>query len=135
MERQRPLPILLPIFLAACLLISLWTSISAQQPGNGITEPAAGDTIAGVVVVQGTATDANWLRYELAFRPELASNDDWIVFAEGDQPIVAGTLAIWDTTVGRDNGTPIFPDGSYRCPRPIPITHPLLSSSQPRYLP
>jgi hypothetical protein len=88
--------------------------MAAQGQSNGITEPAAGDAIAGVVIVQGTATDPNWLRYELAFRPEFASNDDWIVFAEGDQPVIAGTLAIWDTTVGRNSGSPIFPDGSYR---------------------
>ena len=64
--------------------------------------------------MRGTATDPNWLRYELAFRPEFASDDSWIVFAEGDQPIIDNTLAIWDTTVGRNTGSPIFPDGNYR---------------------
>ena len=114
MERKRPLLIFIPIFVAVYLLITLWANVTAQQPANGITEPAAGETIAGVVVVQGTATDPDWLRYELAFRPEFAANDDWIVFADGDQPIIASTLAIWDTTVGRNTGSPIFPDGSYR---------------------
>lgn len=114
MERQRPLTALVPIFIATCMLITLWANVTAQQPSNGITEPAAGDTIADVVIVRGTATSPDWLRYELAFRPEFASNDDWIVFAEGDQPILDGTLAIWDTTVGRNSGAPIFPDGSYR---------------------
>jgi hypothetical protein len=96
------------------LLFSLWANVRGQQPGNGITEPAQGDVISAVVIVRGTATDPNWLRYELAFRPEFAANDNWIVFAEGDQPVPDGTLAIWDTTVGRNTGAPIFPDGSYR---------------------
>lgn len=114
MERTRPLSPLIPILIATCLLVSVWASVTAQRQGNGITEPAAGDTISGVVIVQGTATDPNWLRYELAFRSEFAADDSWIVFAEGDQPILNNTLAIWDTTVGRNTGSPIFPDGSYR---------------------
>ncbi len=114
MERKRPLTILIPILIAACLLVTVWTNVTAQEQGNGIIEPAAEDIISGVVIVRGTATDPNWLRYELAFRSEFASDDSWIVFAEGSQPIIDNTLAIWDTTVGRESGTPIFPDGSYR---------------------
>lgn len=76
---------------------------------SGISEPAAGDTISGIVVVRGTATHESFLRYELAFN----TGGDWIVFAEGTQPVVQGTLAIWDTTVGGPT-TPVFPDGTYR---------------------
>lgn len=76
---------------------------------NGISEPATGDTISGIVVVRGTATHESFLRYELAF----SRGGDWIVFAEGTQAVVEGTLAIWDTTVGGP-GAPVFPDGAYR---------------------
>lgn len=96
----------------------LWVVIAAWgwlRPGqivaqgtNGIIEPASGATVSGVVIIQGTATDSSFLRYEIAFN----HGGDWIVFAEGDQPVNAGTLAIWDTTVGGAN--PVFPDGLYQ---------------------
>ncbi|MEW5988997.1 MAG: hypothetical protein AB1791_20420, partial [Chloroflexota bacterium] len=38
----------------------------------------------------------------------------WIVFAEGDQPVLNSTLAVWDTTVGRNVGAPVFPDSLYQ---------------------
>lgn len=63
--------------------------------------------------MQGTATDPSFLRYELAFLNETAPGGDWIVFAQGDQPVVDGTLAVWDTTVG-SGSNPVFPDGRYQ---------------------
>ena len=85
---------------------------SAQTRTNGIEKPADGETVAGIVSISGTAADPNFLRYELAFRRELGG--DWIVFAEGDQPVYAGTLALWDTTVGRNTNAAVFPDGAYQ---------------------
>lgn len=85
--------------------------------GNGITQPVAGSVLAGVVTVTGTAVDPNYLRYELAFRAldtAVGTEATWIVFAEGDQPVVNGTLAVWDTTVGRAINAPVFPDGRYQ---------------------
>jgi hypothetical protein len=84
------------------------------QGGNGVTSPAPGDTISGIVLVEGTAADPNFLRYELAFFYEGNPGGGWIVFAESDQPVVGGTLAVWDTTVGRNVGAPVFPDGVYQ---------------------
>lgn len=78
------------------------------QAQNGISEPQSGDAISGVVTIRGTATDESFLRYEVAFN----RGQDWIAFAEGDQPVVDGTLAIWDTTVGQP-GNAVFPDGPY----------------------
>jgi hypothetical protein len=87
----------------------LWgPEIVRAQAQNGITEPAAGDVLTGIVIIRGTAFDPNFLRYEIAF----FRGGSWIVFAEGDRPVVDGTLAIWDTTVGAPNN-PVFPDGSY----------------------
>lgn len=89
----------------------LWPRMTAaQQVQSGIVEPAAGDTVSGVVIVQGTATHDDFLRYELAFRHE---GGEWTVFADGDRPVVEGTLAIWDTTVGYPQ-SPVFPDGVYQ---------------------
>jgi hypothetical protein len=87
-------------------------SVAAQQ--NGISSPAAGETLSGVVEVMGTAVHPAYLRYELAFLREDAPGATWIVFAEGSNPVQAGTLASWDTTVGRDVGASVFPDGRYQ---------------------
>ncbi|MBK8988932.1 MAG: hypothetical protein IPM39_23150 [Chloroflexi bacterium] len=84
------------------------------QSGNGITQPVSGETIAGVVRVMGTAVHPDYLRYEMAFRHVSDPTADWIVFAEGSLPVNQGTLAVWDTTIGRDVGAPVFPDGRYQ---------------------
>ncbi|MCI0574867.1 MAG: hypothetical protein L0332_31290 [Chloroflexi bacterium] len=81
------------------------------QAQNGITSPVPGDVLSGLVVVQGTAADPNFLRYELAFSRD---GSEWIVFAQGDQQVVGGALAVWDTTVGRSANRPVFPDGLYQ---------------------
>ena len=100
-------------FLTGLILI-----LSRPQPllaqSNGITAPAPGDTLSGVVIVTGTASHPEFLRYEMAFLRQNAPEAGWIVFAEGSQAVVEGTLAIWDTTVGRDANAPVFPDGAYQ---------------------
>ncbi|MGH2536359.1 MAG: hypothetical protein ACRDHL_03075 [Candidatus Promineifilaceae bacterium] len=87
-------------------------AVSAQA-GNGFSAPAPGDVLAGVVVVQGTAVHPSFLRYEVAFLNESNPGAGWIVFAQGDQPVASGTLALWDTTVGGP-ANPVFPDGRYQ---------------------
>lgn len=88
--------------------------VAAQPSVNEVAAPESDTVVSGVVTVMGTAVHPNFLRYELAFRPESGSEADWIVFAEGSQPVVNGALAVWDTTVGREIGDPVFPDGRYR---------------------
>lgn len=98
--------------LLVLLLLAFGASLQAQAPA--ITAPASGDAISGVVTVTGSAGGSDFLRYELAFLRTDNPGAGWIVFAEGDQPIGNGTLAVWDTTVGRAVGAPVFPDGSYQ---------------------
>lgn len=100
-------------FLQWSLIILLLRFSPIQQSGSGISQPQPGDTVSGVVAVVGTAVHPDYLRYELAFL-YLDGASDWIVFAEGDQQVVNGTLAEWDTTVGRSIGAPVFPDGRYQ---------------------
>lgn len=95
------------------LVIILFLTEAQAQFGNGIHEPVSGDTVSGIVIINGTAEDPDFLRYELAFMHEFAPSTDWIVFAQGDRPVLEGTLAIWDTTVGGEL-SPVFPDGRYR---------------------
>lgn len=93
------------------LFLTFWPQTAATQTvQSGITGPAPGDVISGVVIIEGTAAHEAFLRFELAFRVE---SGEWIVFAEGDRPVVEGTLAIWDTTVGYPQ-SPVFPDGVYQ---------------------
>lgn len=101
------------VFCALLFGATLWPRpVGAQSAGIG--EPRSGATIRGVILVQGTAVDANFLRYELAFLQQANPGAGWIVFADGSQPVVNGTLAIWDTTVGQNVGAPVFPDGVYQ---------------------
>ncbi|MDX1614596.1 MAG: hypothetical protein R3300_09820 [Candidatus Promineifilaceae bacterium] len=99
-----------------CALLGILAAMLVRpDPGlaqveNGISAPESGAEIGGIVEVVGTAVDPNFLRYEVAFRP--VGGGDWIVFAQGDQPVSEGTLAVWDTTVGRETA-PVFPDGRY----------------------
>lgn len=103
------------LLFVAVIFGALASPVYAQGPGgNGINAPQSGQTINGIISVIGTATDASFLRYELAFFPEANPGAGWIVFAQGDQQVQNGVLAIWDTTVGRETLQPIFPDGTYR---------------------
>ena len=107
--------LLLPVMLLVALLVyfsALPSGVQAQAQ-NGITTPAHGDVVSGILVIEGTADHPNFLRYELAFLPAFTLGADWIAFAQGEQPVVEGTLAIWDTTVGGEL-SPVFPDGRYR---------------------
>lgn len=97
------------------LLVAIWfipQGVRAQSQ-NGIFNPAPGDIISGIVLIEGTAVHPDFLRYEIAFRQDFNPAADWIVFAQGDRPVVEDTLAIWDTTVGGE-AAPVFPDGRYR---------------------
>ena len=99
------------LLLTLCLLL-IPTTARAQV--SGFTAPAPGSTLGGVVLVQGTAVDPHFLRYEIAFLREDNPGAGWIVFAEGNQQVTNGTLAVWDTTVGQSVNAPIFPDGRYQ---------------------
>ncbi len=99
------------------MLILFWglrpfPKVMAQT--SGFSAPVSGDTVSGVVLIRGTAVHPEFLRYELAFYQQDNPNADWIVFAEGDQPVSNNTLAVWDTAVGREFGAPVFPDGRYQ---------------------
>ena len=89
--------------------LPLW----AQSSTNGISEPKPGDILSGIVLIEGTAGNPDFLRFELAFFQESRPEADWIVFAQGDQPVTDGTLSVWDTTIGGEDN-PVFPDGQYQ---------------------
>lgn len=114
MNKHRLRSLQLTGFLLALVFAARWVGNAAAQTVPGITAPSGGQRVSGVVLVQGTAVDANFLRYELAFLREENAAAGWIVFADGNQPVTNSTLAVWDTTVGRNANAPVFPDGRYR---------------------
>ena len=61
-----------------------------------ITSPADGTSVNGPVAIIGTASDANFLRYELAIA--LASDGTFTVIAEGTTAVTNGTLGTLDPT-------------------------------------
>jgi hypothetical protein len=105
--------IFLSLVLSLFIFLGIWHVPVQAQTQNGFTAPVEGDVLSGIVIVEGTAADSSFLRYELAFRHETGPNSDWIVFAQGDQPVINGTLAVWDTTVGSSTNR-VFPDGRYQ---------------------
>ncbi len=102
--------------LVVVILAMSWLAagVAQAQNGNGISSPRDNAVVSGQAIIQGTATDPAFLRYELAFFKEFDPLGDWIVFATGDRPVVNGVLTTWDTTIGRDAGAPFYPDGTYR---------------------
>lgn len=104
-------------FILIGILAFVWfllpSPTTRAQVSNGITSPEPGEVVAGVVLVEGTAANVNFLRYELAFMNIARPGTDWIVFSQGDSQVISDTLAVWDTTVGRET-TPIYPDGPYQ---------------------
>ncbi len=84
------------------------------QAANGITSPRDNAVVRGQVVIEGTASDPSFLRYELSFLKEFDPLGDWVVFFTSDKQVVSGMLAVWDTSIGREAGSPFYPDGTYR---------------------
>jgi RHS repeat-associated protein len=63
-------------------------------PTAEITSPVDGGAVTGPTLVVGTASDANFLRYELAIA--LAGDENYTVIAEGTTAVANGTLGTLD---------------------------------------
>jgi len=81
----------------ASLAVSALAPGDATPPTAAIDAPADGTSVNGPVDVTGTATDPNFLRYELAFA--LAGDETWTVIGEGASPVAGGALGTFDPTV------------------------------------
>jgi hypothetical protein len=78
----------------------------AQVSGQ-ITSPRDRASVRGLVPVEGSATHAQFQKYEVHFGPEPNLGDQWTPIAGSPftVPVVQGRLGLWDTT--------IIPDGLY----------------------
>ena len=65
-------------------------------PTAAITSPADGGTVTGPTPIVGTASDTNFLRYELAIA--LAGDDNYTLVSEGTTAVTNGTLGTLDPT-------------------------------------
>ncbi len=65
-------------------------------PLAAITAPADGGAVIGPTSIVGTASDTNFLRYELAYA--IAGNENYRLIAEGTTAVTGGTLGTLDPT-------------------------------------
>lgn len=97
------------IFWVLCVGVLLITArvVQAANPpqaeaGPVVSAPRAFDTVLGAVMVQGSANPPGFRRYEVAFAYDPNPTNTWFTFAESDQPVTEGVLAVWDTTAIAD---------------------------------
>jgi RHS repeat-associated protein len=77
------------------------TAGDSTLPTVAITDPANGDEVPAAVDIVGTASDANLLRYTLAY--SVKDRNEFRSFAYGSTSVVAGVLGRLDTTL-MENG-------------------------------
>ena len=78
--------------------------IIGAAPESGITSPSEGDSVRGEVSIEGTATDSQFLKYELHYNPVLGNDALWTAIAGSpfSTAVVEGVLGTWDTTTVAD---------------------------------
>lgn len=78
-------------------------SVAARAPGDSvpptaiITQPASGGTVTGLTQILGTATDAHFLRYELAI--EASGDTTFNLIGQGTTQVTNGVLGTLDPTL------------------------------------
>lgn len=71
-----------------------------QVPGSvEITRPVPGQTVSGLVTLEGSAAHPEFVRYDLAFAYANDATPTWFILAETvATQVYGGRLGIWDTT-------------------------------------
>ena len=85
------------VILATVLAVGLPASQALAQPGPGISSPATGSSVRGSVSIRGTATSAQFARYELYFKQEPSGDESYIWFAGDTTQVINGDLGVWHT--------------------------------------
>ena len=87
------------LLLAGLLLAtySLQTNRALAQTTSGITLPAPGDSVSGVVSIVGTAVGGNFQRYELYYKPSEANDAAYVYISQAEEEVVDNELDRWDT--------------------------------------
>src|SRR5215813_5119773 len=75
------------------------TVLAQANPSVQITSPKDGDALFGVVTIQGTASNANMMRYSLDFDLQDEPTERWLPIAGPvTQQVTSGILGQWDTS-------------------------------------
>lgn len=91
--------------------LALWAlplvDVAVAQPTGQITSPRDRSTVRGLAPIEGSATHAQFQKYEIHYGPEPNPGDQWTPVGGSPftVPVVQGRLGLWDTT--------IIPDGIY----------------------
>jgi hypothetical protein len=99
------------ICLFACLAASKTLAAPQREPLSQtlgqITSPRDRASVRGQVPIEGSATHAQFQKYELHYGAEASPSEDWrpVGGSPFSVPVVQGRLALWDTFV--------IPDGLY----------------------
>jgi hypothetical protein len=83
---------------ATALPVSTANAAGCANTEATLSSPAAGDTVSGVIDVEGTAAIANFAFYKYEFRLATGS-DAWQAISAGTTPVIEGTLGTWDTSL------------------------------------
>ena len=75
-----------------------------QAPGFAdITRPVSGESVRGVVTLEGTANHPSFDHFDLAFGYDPDPTDTWFPIVDSDRSrVVEGRLAVWDTSAVAD---------------------------------
>lgn len=76
--------------------------ISHFQQAGSIIAPVAGQAVQGIVAITGTSQVQDFQSAEVAFAYQGDPAETWFLIAQSDVPVLADTLAIWDTTTITD---------------------------------
>lgn len=99
--RRRIVLIALGLVSALVVWVTLgsWRTARAQgNPSAQITSPKSGDSLFGVVSIQGTASNPNMMRYSLDFDSQDDAAENWFPIAGPiTQQVTNGVLGQWDT--------------------------------------
>jgi hypothetical protein len=83
---------------ATALPVGTPDAAGCSNPVATLTSPTSGETVSGVIDVEGTASIANFAFYKFEFR--LANSSDvWQAIAAGTAPVDDDLLGTWDTTL------------------------------------
>jgi hypothetical protein len=86
--------------LAALVILTLPVEPALQAPGFAeITRPVSGESVRGVVTLEGTANHPAFDHFDLAFGYDPDPTDTWFPIVDSDRSrVVEGRLAVWDTS-------------------------------------
>lgn len=69
------------------------------NPNATLTSPEAGESLSGVVEIEGTASITNFAFYKYEFREANNPEASWQAISAGTTPVEEGELGTWDTSL------------------------------------